>query len=72
MPDNEKKQTAVQWLQELYNSRPDYEQFITIEEFQQALKMENMQIMKAHIDGQSLVNCKDEYAENYYNETYGS
>lgn len=64
-----KQQTAVEWLQELYNSR--WEQFIHMEEFEKAKEMEKEQIKDAHIDGQSLVSCKDEYAEQYYNETYG-
>ena len=37
-----------------------------------AKEMEKQQIIDAHLDGQSLVSCKDEYAEQYYNETYGS
>jgi hypothetical protein len=44
-------QTAVEWLQELYNSRPDWEQFILIEEFEQAKAMEKEQIIKARHDG---------------------
>ena len=35
------------------------------------LQEDKEQIIDAHIDGQSLVSCKDEYAEQYYNETYG-
>ena len=67
-----KQQTAIQWLQELYNSRPDWEPFILSEEFEEAKKIEKEQIINAHIDGQSIVSCKDEYAEQYYNETYGT
>jgi hypothetical protein len=37
----------------------------------EVLELEKEQIKNAHIDGQSLVSCKDEYAEQYYNETYG-
>lgn len=34
------------------------------------IEKEKEQIIDAHLDGQSLVSCKDEYAEQYYNETY--
>jgi hypothetical protein len=37
---------------------------------EQAKEMEKQQIIDAHLDGQSLVSCKDEYAEQYYNETF--
>jgi hypothetical protein len=36
------------------------------------LEKEKKQIINAHLDGQSLVSCKDEYAEQYYNETFKS
>ena len=36
------------------------------------IKMEKKQIIDAHLDGQSLVSCKDEYAEQYYNEIFKS
>jgi hypothetical protein len=42
------------------------------DEFQQAKETEKQQIIDAHLDGQSLVSCKDEYAEQYYNETFKS
>jgi hypothetical protein len=31
-----KKHTAVEWLEQLYDSRPNYEQFILSEEFVKA------------------------------------
>ena len=34
------------------------------------VEMEKEQIIHSHLDGQSLVSCKDEYAEQYYNETF--
>ena len=43
-----------------------------VELFKQAKQMEQEQIINAHLDGQSLVSCKDEYAEHYYNETFKS
>ena len=39
---------------------------------QSMLEKEKEQIIDAHIDGQSLVSCKDEYAEQYYNETFNT
>lgn len=42
----------------------------SIETAKELLAIENEQIIEAHLDGQSLVSCKDEYAEQYYNETY--
>jgi hypothetical protein len=68
-----KKQTAVQWLFEKItehgtNSYWDMT-FVVAEE------MEKQQIIKARIDGDenyTLVgNKRKEYAEQYYNETYG-
>jgi hypothetical protein len=72
-----KKQTAVEWLVEQLQYKfsipfdfntEDLDDFnITI---QQSKEMEKQQIIEAHLDGQSLVSCKDEYAEQYYNENY--
>jgi hypothetical protein len=41
------KQTAVEWLQELYNSRPTYEEFIMEDEFEQAKAIEEQRIRDA-------------------------
>ena len=60
-----KKQTAVKWLEEIASKG-----FISPENFEQAKELEKQQIIEAHLDGQSLVSCKDEYAEQYYTETY--
>jgi hypothetical protein len=63
------KQTAVEWL---------YDRFlyagyaVNSEWLKQAKEMEKEQIIDTHIDGQSLVSCKDEYAEQYYNETFNT
>jgi hypothetical protein len=35
-----------------------------------AKEMHKAEIIDAHLDGQSLVSCKDEYAEQYYQETF--
>ena len=40
-----KQQTAVDWLQELYNSRPAFEEFISPEEFEKAKQMEKEQAL---------------------------
>ena len=62
------KQTAVEWLEYQLS-----EGTMPIKEaFDQAKQMEKEQIIEAHLDGQSLVSCKDEYAELYYNETFKS
>jgi hypothetical protein len=76
------KQTAVEWLEEKYRSlliEADFNDthiFVFDERrnelFRQAKQMEKEQIINAHIDGQSLVSCKDKYAEQYYNETYNN
>jgi hypothetical protein len=70
------KQTAVELLidkltesQFLWLSdKPEMNELLEI--INQAIEMEKEQIVEAHLDGQSLVSCKDEYAELYYNETY--
>jgi hypothetical protein len=66
----EKQLTAVEWFGEKVLD------VITTSEFnellEQAKEMERQQIIDAHLDGQSLVSCKDEYAEQYYTETFKS
>jgi len=68
------QQTAVEWLQELYNSR--WEQFIHMEEFEIAKQMEKEQIMEAYRQG--VQDCPKHNLgeiirkEQYYNETYGT
>ena len=43
--------TAVEWLQELYDSRPAYEEFILDEEFEQAKQMEKEQMKNMYLKG---------------------
>jgi hypothetical protein len=43
---NNKQQGAVEWLEEMYNSRPAYEEFISYEEFEQAKEMEKEEKLK--------------------------
>jgi hypothetical protein len=66
------KQTAVEWLQELYNSRPDWEQFILIEEFEQAKQMEKQQIAEAYRVGveEDVYHSPLTTGEEYYKRTY--
>jgi hypothetical protein len=63
------KQTAVEWLED---KLPTIFKEITINKqlLEKAKEMEKQQIIDAHLDGQSLVSCKDEYAEQYYKETF--
>jgi hypothetical protein len=63
------KQTAVEWLFLMMNN-PNKDQEFANKLLQKAKQMEKQQIIHSHLDGQSLVSCKDEYAEQYYNETF--
>jgi hypothetical protein len=61
---SDKKQTAVEWLEEQFNSGSFFN-WKTV--FEQAKQMEKEQIKDAYDEGDiQLVN-----AEQYYNETYG-
>ncbi len=62
--------TAVEWLQELYDNRPAYEEFILDEEFEQAKQMEKEQIMNAYWEGGQDVPTHNSTVEEYYNQTY--
>jgi hypothetical protein len=76
----ERKMTAVEWyskehlilLVKLENKEISIGEYVVkhSELLEQAKQMEKEQIIEAHLDGQSLVSCKDEYAEQYYNQTY--
>lgn len=60
--------TSIEWLREkLFN---DFKFAFSDNIFEQAKEMHKAEIINAHLDGQSLVSCKDEYAEQYYNETF--
>jgi hypothetical protein len=60
-----KKQTAVEWLFEQWDNWD-----LSIKElFEKAKQMEREQIMDAYNSGQQIPPF--EYAEQYYNETYG-
>jgi hypothetical protein len=77
-------QTAVEFLQEKYNSRQVYEESIFDEEFEQAKAIEKEQMISAMIytfNQQNTLPYGMEYllrrdgmledCENYYKETYG-
>jgi hypothetical protein len=77
-------QTAVEWLQEKYNSRQVYEESIFDEEFEKAKAMEKEQMISAMIYtfnqqntlpyGMEYLQKRDgmlEDCENYYKEKYG-
>jgi hypothetical protein len=66
--------TAVEWLEDNLIFEPWAEEHFkhNSECWDKAKEMEKQQIIDAHLDGQSLVSCKDEYAEQYYNETFKS
>ena len=68
------KQTAVEWLETILEGQKDkpfdFDEWSIA--FEHAKEMEKEQIIDAHLDGQSLVSCKDEYAEQYYNEIFKS
>jgi vacuolar-type H+-ATPase subunit H len=70
-----KKQTAVEWLagglELAYQIEETALRNFSIKKLiEQAKEIEKQQIIDAHLDGQSLVSCKDEYAEQYYNKTF--
>ena len=62
--------TSIEWLKEklFYDFGFAFSDNI----YKQAKEMHKKEIIEAHLDGQSLVSCKDEYAEQYYQETFVS
>jgi hypothetical protein len=70
------KQTAVEWLRDLYENRPAYEECILEDEWEEALKMEKEQMIDAWSNGwlndyQSDEDVKNS-AEQYYNEIFNT
>jgi hypothetical protein len=47
------KKTAVEWLRDLYENRPAYEECILEDEWEEALKMEKEIMCQFQEDGQS-------------------
>ena len=70
------KQTAVEWLRDLYENRPAYEECILEDEWEEALKMEKEQIVKAWENGWENDSVRDDEVESaaikYYNETFNT
>jgi hypothetical protein len=68
------KQTAVEWLRDLYENQPTYDEFILDEQWQKAIEMEKEQIVNAWENGwENDSVCDDEVesaATKYYNETF--
>jgi hypothetical protein len=65
------KQTAVEWLRDLYENQPAYDEFILDEQWQKAIEMEKEQIMDAFSSGEHQQGFEGE-AEQYYNETFNT
>jgi hypothetical protein len=62
--------TAIEWLKEQYIERGET---LPIGVFEEAKQKEKEQIIQAHIDGFDHIVVdfkKQEYAEQYYNQTY--
>jgi hypothetical protein len=62
--------TAVEWLALRYHHRQGY---LSQDDIAEAKAMEKEQIIQSHIDGFDHIVVdfkKQEYAEQYYNETY--
>jgi hypothetical protein len=68
------KQTAVEWLRDLYENQPAYDEFILDEQWQKAIEMEKEQIINANRDGVDMVVDKKDFisGEQYYNETFNT
>ena len=70
------KQTAVEWLRDLYENQPAYDEFILDEQWQKAIEMEKEQIIDANIAGMEFIpvdpNRYQEDAEEYYNITFNT
>ena len=62
------KKTAVEWLEELYNSCPRYEATLTESDFKQAKEMEKQQIIDAY--NECIWERKQNEGEQYYNQTF--
>lgn len=63
------KQTAVEWLKEIYDSCNNYEKFIANIDWEKAKEMEKEQIENAFSYGQFDLGME---ADEYYNQTFKS
>lgn len=68
------KQTAVEWLREIYDSCNNYEKFIANIDWEQAKEMEKEKLEQFYNHGQWAVieNGHGECFEDYYNRTFKS
>jgi hypothetical protein len=68
------KQTAVEWLKDLYENQDAYDESILDEQWQKAIEMEKEQIINANRDGVDMVVDKKDFisGEQYYNETFNT
>jgi hypothetical protein len=69
---NDRKQTAIEWFNDEILIHLNFDQRLYLKDiFNQAKEMEKEQIMDAWIDGAVDTNAYMDFAEQYYNETYG-
>jgi hypothetical protein len=74
------KQTAVQWLRDLYENQPAYDEFILDEQWEKALEMEKEMIIETsknsyiagYLDNQAKVDDSSNFPEDYYFETFNT
>ena len=70
------KKTAVEWLRDLYENQPPYDESILDEQWEKALEMEKEQIVKAWENGWENDSVRDDEVESaatkYYNETFNT
>jgi len=70
------KQTAVEWLRDLYENQPAYDEFILDEQWQKAIEMDKEQIVNAWENGWENDSVRDDEVESaatkYYNETFNT
>jgi hypothetical protein len=72
------KQTAVEWLRDLYENQPAYDESILDEQWQKAIEMEKEMIIETsknsyiagYLDNQAKVDDSSNFPEDYYNETF--
>ena len=70
------KQTAVEWLRDLYENQPAYDEFILDEQWEKAIEMEKEQIVNAWENGWENDSVRDDEVESaatkYYNEIFNT
>lgn len=78
------KQTAVEWLRDLYENQPAYDESILDEQWQKAIEMEKEQVRTILLAYQEDRNDRSDGSENYwepyevddflekYNETFNT